>query len=91
MKAKEQTLEELLAGAVVHVTPSFQRAYGGPDGVVAPLVEAAAAARPGANRGGRITHLEGGRASRLPLTGAGHRESRGGYRAKTDARGARRM
>ncbi len=42
MKAKEQTLAELLAGTVVHVTPSFQRAYGGPDGVVAPLVEAAA-------------------------------------------------
>jgi len=45
MKAKEQTLAELLAGAVVHVTPSFQRAYGGPDGVVAPLVEAAVSGR----------------------------------------------
>ena len=46
MKAKEQTLAELLDGAVVHVTPSFQRAYGGPDDVVAPLVGAAASARP---------------------------------------------
>ena len=46
MKATEQTLAELLDGAVVHVTPSFQRAYGGPDDVVAPLVGAAASARP---------------------------------------------
>ena len=34
MKAKEQTLGQLLAGTAVHVTPSFQRPYGGADGAV---------------------------------------------------------
>lgn len=37
MRAREQTLEQLLAGPVVHVTPSFQRPYGGADGAVAAL------------------------------------------------------
>ena len=35
MKASERTLEQLLSGPVVHVTPSFQRPYGGADGAVA--------------------------------------------------------
>ena len=34
MRAKEQTLGQLLAGTAVHVTPSFQRPYGGADGAV---------------------------------------------------------
>ena len=38
MKAVERTLGRLLAGPVVHVTPSFQRPYGGPDDAVAVLV-----------------------------------------------------
>ena len=34
MRATEQTLGQLLAGTAVHVTPSFQRPYGGADGAV---------------------------------------------------------
>ena len=43
MRAKEQTLGELLAGRIVHVTPSFQRPYGGTEDAVAATVAAAVA------------------------------------------------
>ncbi len=42
MTAKERTLEELLSGPVVHVTPSFQRPYAGAEGAVGATVAAAA-------------------------------------------------
>lgn len=44
MRAKEQTLGDLLAGRIVRVTPSFQRPYGGSDDIVAATVAAAVAA-----------------------------------------------
>ena len=43
MRAREQTLEQLLAGRVVHVAPSFQRPYGGPEEAVRAMVAAATA------------------------------------------------
>ena len=44
MKAKEQTLAQLLDGPVVHVTPSFQRPYAGADGGAAAAMAADALA-----------------------------------------------
>ena len=41
MRAKEMTLQDLLSGEVVYVTPSFQRSYGGVDGQVGQLLSAA--------------------------------------------------
>ena len=46
MKAVERTLGRLLDGPVVHVTPSFQRPYGGPDDAVAAMVADALAPAP---------------------------------------------
>ena len=42
MTAKERTLEELLSGHVVHVTPSFQRPYAGAEDAVGATIAAAA-------------------------------------------------
>ena len=46
MRAKEQTLGQLLAGTAVHVTPSFQRPYGGADGAVRAMAADALAPGP---------------------------------------------
>ena len=41
MRAKEMTLQDLLSGEVVYVTPTFQRSYGGAGGQVGQMLSAA--------------------------------------------------
>ena len=41
MRAKETTLEELYAGNVVYVTPTFQRSYDFSENLTRPMIAAA--------------------------------------------------